>query len=60
LTRPRVIIAYGRFGRQWRPVCRINDVFSSDFWIIIALMNIGGAIPGLLDVACLGWPDIQP
>ena len=22
----------------------------------LALMNIGGAIPGLLDVACLGWP----
>ncbi|MCC6531757.1 MAG: hypothetical protein IT531_04345 [Burkholderiales bacterium] len=21
-----------------------------------ALMNIGGAVPGLLDVACLGWP----
>jgi len=54
----RGIIAYWRFGRQWRPVCRINDVFPSDFWIIIALMNIGGAIPGLLDVACLGWPDI--
>ncbi len=22
----------------------------------LALMNIGGAVPGLLDVACLGWP----
>ncbi len=22
----------------------------------LALMNIGGAIPGVLDVACLGWP----
>ncbi|MBI4203468.1 MAG: hypothetical protein HY527_00450 [Betaproteobacteria bacterium] len=22
----------------------------------LALMNIGGAIPGLLDVSCLGWP----
>ena len=54
----RVIIAYGRLGRQWRSIFRIIDAFPSDFWIIIALMNIGGAIPGLLDVACLGWPDI--
>ncbi len=22
----------------------------------LALMNIGGAVPGVLDVACLGWP----
>lgn len=22
----------------------------------LALMNIGGAVPGLLDVSCLGWP----
>jgi len=22
----------------------------------LALMNVGGAIPGLLDVSCLGWP----
>ena len=22
----------------------------------LALMNVGGAVPGLLDVACLGWP----